>query len=299
MREFILKITKAIIPVAGKGTRMLPATKAISKELIPILTMPMIHFVLQEALKAGITQIVFITSFGKEDIIRFYSRHLELETFLEKNNKTQELSLVKQIGEMIDVISVSQKEQMGLGHAILQAEKVIGNENFAILLGDEIIHSEKSVITQLSEVSAAQDGAPVIAVMEVPKAQTQRYGIVAGQYVDEKQKTLRMSAMVEKPSPEKAPTNLATPGRYVFTPEIFDYLRKIGRGTGGEYQLTDAIHLMAQDRPVYAHKYEGERFDTGSVIGYFEATVDFALRDPLLRDEASQIMKKRLLRHGY
>jgi UTP--glucose-1-phosphate uridylyltransferase len=290
----MMKIKKAVIPVAGKGTRMLPATKAISKELFPLLTVPNIHFVVMEALKAGIQEIVFITSNGKEDILKFYSRSLELENFLEKNNKLEELELVQNIGNLIEVISVNQKEQLGLGHAILQAEKVVGSEPFAVLLGDEIIFSETSVITQLVDAAALKNPCSVVAMMKVPADQTHKYGILSGQFLNDT--TMHLKQMVEKPKAEVAPSQYATPGRYIFQPEIFDYLKKIPRGVGGEFQLTDAINLMAQEKVVLGHAFAGNRFDTGHVLGYFEAMIEVALADPQLSIEARKIMTARLAR---
>lgn len=289
-----MKIKKAVIPVAGKGTRMLPASKNVAKELMPIITTPIVHYVVQEALDAGIEQIVFITSIGKEDIISYFSRSIELENFLEKNGKYKELEQVKNIGNMIDIITVSQKEQLGLGHAILQAERVIGNDPFAVMLGDDVMMSQKSVITQLKEVSEANDNQSVIGVMQVEKQHTNKYGIIDGEYLPHSQQTLKIKKMVEKPSPETAPSLLASPGRYIFTAEIFDYLKSISRGVGGEYQLTDAINMMAQNKTILAHQFEGERFDTGNVLGYIDAIVAFALKDSVIGEQARAVLAKRL-----
>jgi len=290
-----MKITKAIIPVAGKGTRFLPATKQVPKEMLPILNIPMIHYVVKEAVEAGIEQIVLVSSSGKESIENYFDRHLELEEFLKRAGKEKEFELIKEIGEMVDLIVVRQREQLGLGHAVLCGEKAIGeNENFAVLLGDDIILSDNPVTKQLIDISAAHDNSPVIGVMEVPNADTLKYGIVAGNFVDGDNKTLKMSEMVEKPDPENAPTNLATPGRYVLPAKIFQVLKEIPRGAGGEYQLTDAINELAKQESVYAHIFNGDRFDTGNVKGHFEATVEFALRDPSLRDHAISVLKEKL-----
>lgn len=289
-----MKIKKAVIPVAGKGTRMLPFTKAASKELMPILTKPAIHYVVQEALDAGIEQIVFITSIGKEDIQKYFTRNIELETFLQTQGNLKDLEEIKNIGNMVDVITINQKEQLGLGHAILQAEKVIGSEPFAVLLGDDLIEGKISVISQLQNISEKQGGASVIAVMEVPPDQTHKYGIIAGDFVDASKKTLKINKMVEKPKGTEAPSQLATPGRYIFNSEIFNYLKLIQKGVNNEYQLTDAINMMAQKSSVYAHIFEGERFDTGHVLGYFDAVVNFALKDPKYGPEFRAIINKRL-----
>ena len=291
-----MRIRKAIIPIAGKGTRFLPATKEIAKEIIPIINVPMIHYIVKECCEAGIEQVIFVTASGKFAVEDYFDRNQELEAFLERNNKLKELELIRKIGSMVDVTSVRQKEQLGLGHAVLCARSMIGDEPFAILLGDDIVINDNPAIKQLMDLSLKHNGASVIGVMEVPKDQTSKYGIVKGDIVDEK--TLRMTGMVEKPKPEDAPTNLATPGRYILTPEIFDILEKIPRGAGNEYQLTDAISVLCQTRDVFAYKFEGERFDTGSIPGYLDATIDFALKDPATRDTFVASLKNRLNKYG-
>jgi UTP--glucose-1-phosphate uridylyltransferase len=291
-----MKIRKAIIPIAGKGTRFLPATKEIAKEIIPIINVPMIHYIVQEACEAGIEQVIFVTASGKFAVEDYFDRNQELEAFLERNNKMKELDLIRRIGSMVDVTSIRQKEQLGLGHAVLCAKDMIGNEPFAVLLGDDIVINKNPAIKQLMDVSVKNDGAPVIGVMEVPKEDTHKYGIVKGEIVDEK--TIRMTGMVEKPNPKDAPTNLATPGRYVLTPEIFSILEKIPRGAGNEYQLTDAINVLCQERNVFAYRFEGERYDTGNVHGYLDATIDFALKDLETRDKFIASLKSRLGKHG-
>jgi UTP--glucose-1-phosphate uridylyltransferase len=291
-----MKIKKAIIPIAGKGTRFLPATKEIAKEIIPIINVPMIHYIVQEAVEAGIEQIIFVTSSGKFSVEDYFDRNLELEAYLERNNKTKELELIRKIGSMVEITAVRQKEQLGLGHAVLMAKSMVEGEPFAVLLGDDIVINPKPAIQQLMEVSLKYDGAPVIGVMEVPKADTAKYGIVKGEVIDER--TLKMTGMVEKPKPEEAPTNLATPGRYILTPEIFEILQTIPRGAGNEYQLTDAINVLCQKKPVYAFKFEGERFDTGNIHGYLDATVDFALKDPETREKFIQSLQYRMKKYG-
>lgn len=291
-----MKIRKAIIPIAGKGTRFLPATKEIPKEILPILNIPMIHYIVKEAVEAGIEQIIFVTSSGKSSVENFFDRNMELEAYLEKNNKQKELELIREIGTMVSVTSVRQKEQLGLGHAVLMAKDLVNDEPFAVLLGDDIVINDNPAIKQLMDVSLKNNGAPVIGVMEVPKQDTDKYGIVKGNIVDEK--TLKMTSMVEKPKPEVAPTNLATPGRYVLTPDIFGILESIPRGAGNEYQLTDAINVLCQKRDVFAYRFEGERFDTGSIPGYIDATVDFALKDPKTREYMVTSMRNRLKKYG-
>jgi UTP--glucose-1-phosphate uridylyltransferase len=291
-----MKIRKAIIPIAGKGTRFLPATKEIAKEIIPIINVPMIHYIVQEAVDAGIEQIIFVTSSGKNEVEDYFDRNQALEAFLERNNKTKELELIKKIGTMVSVTSVRQKEQLGLGHAVLMAKELLQNEPFAVLLGDDIVINDNPAIKQLMNVSVENKGATVIGVMEVPKDQTNKYGIVKGDIINER--TLRMTGMVEKPKPEDAPTNLATPGRYVLTPEIFPILENIPRGAGNEYQLTDAINVLCQQKDVFAYKFQGERFDTGHIDGYLDATVDFAMKDTALRDKFVESIRHRANKYG-
>ena len=291
-----MKIKKAIIPIAGKGTRFLPATKEIAKEIIPIINVPMIHYVVQEAVEAGIEQIIFVTSSGKFSVEDYFDRNQELEAFLERNNKTKELELIRKIGSMVNVTAVRQKEQLGLGHAVLMAKNMVEGEPFAVLLGDDIIVNQTPAIKQLMNVSIEHSGSSVIGVMEVPKEETAKYGIVKGDILDER--TLRMTGMVEKPKPSEAPTNLATPGRYILTPEIFDILETIPRGAGNEYQLTDAINVLCQKRNVLAYKFHGERFDTGNIHGYLDATIDFALKDPDTREKFVESIQKRIKKYG-
>jgi UTP--glucose-1-phosphate uridylyltransferase len=291
-----MKIKKAIIPIAGKGTRFLPATKEIAKEIIPIINVPMIHYIVQEAVEAGIEQIIFVTSSGKFSIEDYFDRNLELEAYLERNNKIKELELIRKIGSMVEITAVRQKEQLGLGHAVLMAKNMVEGEPFAVLLGDDIVINPEPAIKQLMDVSVNNDGATVIGVMEVPKEDTAKYGIIKGEVLNER--TLKMTGMVEKPKPEDAPTNLATPGRYILTPEIFEILEKIPRGAGNEYQLTDAINILCQKKNVLAYKFEGERFDTGNVNGYLDATIDFALKDLALRDKFLESLKHRMNKYG-
>ncbi len=293
-----MKIRKAVIPVAGKGTRFLPATKQLPKEMLPIINTPMIFHVVKEAVDSGIEQIIFVTSSGKESLENFFDRNIELEDFLLKNNKEEYRSLIKSIGEMVEVISVRQKEQLGLGHAVLCAKNIIGNETFAVLLGDDLIVNEIPATKQLIDCSREQSSSSVIGVMEVENSQTNKYGIIDGEFVSGSQKTLLMKTMIEKPDPDKAPTNLATPGRYILHSDIFSALEEIPRGVGGEYQLTDAINLLAKSGNTFAHIFDGERFDTGSVTGYLDATVEFALRDEKLKNEMERIIVEKVKKYS-
>lgn len=292
-----MKIKKAVIPVAGKGTRFLPATKQIPKEMIPIIDKPMIHYAVQEAVDAGIEQIIFVTSSGKTSIEDYFDRNMELEGFLEKNNKENYRSMIENIGKMTEVLTVRQKEQLGLGHAILCAKELIGNETFAVILGDDLVIDSNPVTKQLIDCSQRNGNGSVIGVMEVDPNETNKYGIVDGKYVEEN-KTLKMDRMVEKPDRKDAPTNLATPGRYILSPKIFKILEEIPKGVGGEYQLTDAINILAKEDQVFAHIFEGDRFDTGSIKGYLEATVEFALRRDEYSDVMKDILKRKVKEHG-
>jgi len=256
----------------------------------------MIHYVVQEAVDAGIEQIIFVTSSGKSAVENYFDRNLELEAFLEKNNKLKELDLIRNIGNMVSVTSVRQKEQLGLGHAVLMAKSLVGHDPFAVILGDDIVVNDEPAIKQLMKISRKYNGNPVIGVMDVPRSETSKYGIVSGTKIDDK--TLKMTGMVEKPDPDVAPTTLATPGRYILTSEIFPILESIPRGTGNEYQLTDAINVLCKQREVLAHIFEGERFDTGSMPGYLDATIDFALKDPIYKETFLKSLKMRLEKHG-
>jgi UTP--glucose-1-phosphate uridylyltransferase len=289
-----MKITKAVIPVAGKGTRFLPATKQIPKEMIPIIQKPMIHYAVEEAVLSGIEQVIFVTSSGKEVIENYFDRNLELEEFLLKNGKEEMAESIKKIGTMIDITTVRQKEQLGLGHAINCAKNLIGDENFAVILGDDLVLHENPVTKQLMSISKQNGNSSVIGVMQVSKSETNKYGIIDGTVLEGDPSTYRMKRMIEKPRPEDAPTNLATPGRYILDSKIFEYLDRIPRGVGGEYQLTDAINMMASEEEVFAHIFKGDRFDTGSIEGYLEATIEFALRDHKLSGFMKNLLRSKV-----
>jgi len=289
-----MRVKKAIIPVAGKGTRFLPATKQTPKEMLPIINRPMIDFAVDEAIRSGIEQIVFVTASGKEMIENYFDRNFELEAFLEKKGQHDYLELVRNIGSKVDIFTVRQKEQLGLGHAIACARPFIqDNESFAIILADDLVLHPEPVTAQLLKTGEQFGIGSVIGVMEVPLSETHKYGIIKGEFLPNSDRVLKMSAMVEKPSAEEAPSNLATPGRYILNAHIFKCLEKIGRGAGGEFQLTDAISLYLEDFPTYAFKFEGVRYDTGNVPGYLKATVDFALADPSTRDVMISIIREK------
>ena len=282
-----MKITKAVIPVAGKGTRFLPATKEIPKEIVPLVDRPMIHYVVEEAVDAGIEDIILVTSAGKGVVEDYFDRNLGLEEFLQKRGKEDCCRKIRNIGEMADIMTLRQKEPLGLGHAIYCAEKILGKEDFAVLLPDEIIIGGEPVTRQLIRIYQEQGGAGVVGVMEVENKDTAKYGIVEGEFLEKGSSTLKLSRMVEKPSPKEAPSNLATPGRYVLTKDIFPILKDMPPGVGGEIQLTDGINILASQTSVYAHRFVGERYDTGNIPGYLNALLEMSLASK----EYSEIMK--------
>ncbi len=268
-------VRKAVFPVAGLGTRFLPATKAMPKEMLPVVDKPLIQYAVEEAAAAGITQMIFITGRSKRSIADHFDRAPELEAELAAKGKFELLEVVRNISpDTESFIYIRQSEPLGLGHAVLCAEAVVGNEPFAVILADDLIDAEQSVIGQLTDARTARGGGNVVAVEDVPRADTDRYGIVSSEPIDGR--TSRMSHIVEKPAPDKAPSTLAVVGRYVLEPEIFEHLRSIPRGAGGEVQLTDAIARMLSSDKTFAYRYQGRRFDCGSKEGFVAATVHFA-----------------------
>jgi UTP--glucose-1-phosphate uridylyltransferase len=268
-------VRKAVFPVAGLGTRFLPATKAMPKEMLPIVDKPLIQYAVEEAAAAGITQMIFVTGRSKRSIADHFDRAPELEAELAAKGKYELLEVVRNISpETESFVYTRQAEPLGLGHAVLCAESIVGDEPFAVILADDLIDAEKSVVGQLADARTARGGGNVVAVEDVPRAETNRYGIVSSEPIDSR--TSRMSHIVEKPAPDKAPSTLAVVGRYVLEPEIFEHLRSIPRGAGGEIQLTDAIAGMLSSVTTFAYRYEGRRFDCGSKEGFVAATVHFA-----------------------
>ncbi|HTN49068.1 MAG TPA: UTP--glucose-1-phosphate uridylyltransferase GalU [Burkholderiaceae bacterium] len=268
-------VRKAVFPVAGLGTRFLPATKAMPKEMLPIVDKPLIQYAVEEAAAAGITQMIFITGRHKRSIEDHFDRAPELEAELAAKGKADLLEIVRSISpEGESYVYIRQPEPLGLGHAVLCAEPVVGSEPFAVILADDLIDADRSVVGQLCDARAALGGGSVLAVEDVPRADTPRYGIVSSTAVDAR--TSRISHIVEKPAPGDAPSTLAVLGRYVLEPEIFAELRRIQRGAGGEIQLTDAIARLVPAGRTYAYRYEGRRFDCGSREGFLAATVHYA-----------------------
>lgn len=269
-------IRAAVFPVAGRGTRFLPVTKNVPKEVLPIVDRPCIEYVVAEAVAAGIEQIVFVTAKGKEALVDYFLPTPELEAFLASNGQVHLLDEVRRVVSMADVVAVRQDQALGLGHAVLQARTAVGEQDFAVLLGDDIIDADTPAIAQLMANRSAGDA--VVALMEVPWADTARYGVCAGEMIAPNR--MAVKAMVEKPAPEDAPSNYAIVGRYVLPSAIWDRLASTQPGKGGEIQLTDAIASLAAEGRVQGTVFEGERFDTGNVVGLLRASVHFGLKRP-------------------
>jgi UTP--glucose-1-phosphate uridylyltransferase len=273
------KVRKAVFPAAGLGTRFLPATKAQPKEMLPLVDKPLIQYGVEEAIHSGVQNIIVVTGRGKSSIEDHFDVSFELEQLLESKGKTDLLSMVRSISDMIDISYVRQKEALGLGHAVLRAKELVGNEPFAVVLSDDVIASETPCIRQLLDVYEFY-GASVLALMEVPGDAISAYGVVDAEPVSHNgndQRLYRIRNMVEKPKPADAPSNLAIIGRYVLTPEIFNCVESIEPGSGGEIQLTDALKYMLRNRPIYGLKFDGKRYDAGDKLGFLKATVEFAL----------------------
>ncbi len=273
------QVRKAVIPAAGMGTRFLPATKAIPKEMLPIVDKPTIQYVVEEAVQSGFEDIVFVTSQNKYAIEDHFDYNFELVKSLEDQKKTELLDLVCQLSSMIAISSVRQKKPLGLGHAVLVTEPFVGNEPFGVFLGDDIIDSEVPCMRQLLDVYSKYK-ASVIAVLEVPKETVQNYGVVCVESPEpgSDNRVFKICDLVEKPKPADAPSNLAIIGRYILTPRIFEALKETTPGAGGEIQLTDGLRNLHQKEPVYAYRFKGERYDAGNKLEYLIATVDFALK---------------------
>ncbi len=282
---------KAVFPIAGLGTRFLPATKAAPKEMLPIVDKPLIQYAVEEAYSAGIRQMIFVTGRTKRAIEDHFDTAYELETELEAAGKHELLSLVQRIKpEDMICVYVRQPRALGLGHAVLCAEPLVGDEPFAVLLADDLMVGEPPVLAQLAAAFEQTQGS-VVAVEPVPPEHTRRYGMVAGTAV--RDGLLRLSRIVEKPAPEQAPSNLGVAGRYVFTPTIFEQIRRQGRGVGGEIQLTDGIAGLLAIEPVHALRYAGERHDCGSKLGFLQATVALGLQHAECGPEFQQWLKRQ------
>jgi UTP--glucose-1-phosphate uridylyltransferase len=287
--EFTLTVKKALIPAAGLGTRFLPATKSMPKEMLPIIDTPVIQYVVEEAIASGIEDIIIITGRGKRAIEDYFDDSPELEMHLAKKNQTEMLKLVRDISSLVDIHYIRQKEPNGLGDAVLRAENHIGDEPFAVLLGDDIIVNDKPCTAQLIE-NFKKYGRSTLAVEEVPYEKLSSYGIIKGKPIDDSLYVLE--DIVEKPFPEEAPSNIGAIGRYVFTPEIFDCIKDAGTGVGSEIQLTDGIRLLNKSQMIYACRFKGKRFDTGDRLGYIKAIVEFSLKNESLKEDVFEYLKE-------
>lgn len=288
------KIRKAIIPAAGLGTRFLPATKAQPKEMLPIVDKPTIQYIIEEAIASGIEEILIVTGRNKKCIEDHFDKSVELEMELAKNHKDELLELVKDISDMVDIHYIRQKEPRGLGHAIHCAKSFVGNEPFAILLGDDIVYTDESQRPCLKQLIDCYDeyNTSVLGVQSVDPENVSKYGIVDGIKIEDR--VCKVKGLVEKPSREDAPSNTAILGRYIVTPKIFEILENTKPGKGNEIQLTDALLELVKSEAMYAYNFEGKRYDVGDKLGFLEATVEYALRKPELRDEFIEYLKSVL-----
>ncbi|WP_243372421.1 UTP--glucose-1-phosphate uridylyltransferase GalU [Geotalea sp. SG265] len=284
-------VKKAVFPVAGLGTRFLPATKSTPKEMLPLIDKPLVQYVVEEAVASGIEQILFVTGRSKRAIEDHFDISFELESLLYDKGKDAELSQVRDIAEMVNIFYVRQKQALGLGHAILCAKEFIGNEPFAVLLGDDIIDGKKPCLGQLLDVYRKYRG-PVLALERVPMENISSYGCVAANTISDR--VYEVVDMVEKPKQEDAPSDLAIIGRYILTPDIFPILEKQEPGKGGEIQLTDAIKTLARDEAIYGCRFEGIRHDCGDKLGFLKATVDMALKREEFNGDFEKFLRERL-----
>lgn len=287
MREKIIK--KAIIPAAGLGTRFLPATKAQPKEMLPIVDKPTIQYIIEEAVESGIEEVLIVTGRNKKCIEDHFDKSVELEYELEKAGKSELLNLVKDITDLVNIYYIRQKEPKGLGHAINCAKTFVGDEPFAVLLGDDVVYNDdypclKQLIDCFNEYHTS-----ILGVQEVPKTDVNKYGIVDGIHIEGD--VYKVTDLVEKPDVDKAPSDIAILGRYILTPQIFDILDETEPGKGGEIQLTDALLKLLDYEAIYAYNFKGKRYDVGDKLGFLKATVEYALRKPELKDGFMEYLK--------
>lgn len=277
-----MKVKKAIIPAAGLGTRFLPATKAQPKEMLPIVDKPTIQYIIEEAIASGIEEILIITGRNKKCIEDHFDKSVELEIELEKAGKADLLEVVRDISDMVDIHYIRQKEPKGLGHAIHCAKTFVGNEPFAVLLGDDVVYSEVPCLKQLID-CYDEYKTTILGVQTVPEENVSKYGIVEGIHIEDR--VYKVKDLVEKPSVEDAPSNVAILGRYIITPQIFEILENTAPGKNGEIQLTDALKTLISQEAMYAYNFEGKRYDVGDKLGFLQATIEYALRKPELKEE--------------
>lgn len=287
-----MKVRKAVIPVAGLGTRFLPATKAIPKEMLTIVDRPTIQYIVEEVVASGIEQVIFVTSEGKSAIENHFDYNYELDSVLREKKKIVLGEELNMISNLIDIVSVRQKKPLGLGHAIWTARDVVGNEPFMVCLGDDLVLSESPCARQMLELFD-NVGESIVAVQRVPQDQTFQYGIVEGEE-NGRERTHRVTRMIEKPAPGTTESDLAIIGRYILMPEIFNLLGKTTPGHGGEIQLTDALLALSRKRPMYAYEFAGTRYDAGDKLGYLKAIVAYGLRHSELGGEFKNHLKKTI-----
>jgi|SRR5688500_15686100 UTP--glucose-1-phosphate uridylyltransferase len=284
----VLPVRKAVLPAAGLGTRFLPATKASPKEMLPLVDKPLIQYAVEEAVASGIQDIIIVTGRGKRAIEDHFDRSFELEENLKGNKKDGMLKEVRRISELANFCYVRQPEARGLGHAVLCAQHLVGDEPFAVMLGDEVIDAQIPGLVQLIKMFQEREG-PVLGIKKVPLQEVSRYGIIANRRIAPG--LHRVDDLIEKPEPKHAPSRYAVIGRYVLSPDIFPILRRIPPGKNGEIQLTDALRILAKKRPMYAHEIQGQRHDAGEKLGFLKATVEFALKNPTLGPPFRQYLK--------
>ncbi|MCZ6752452.1 MAG: UTP--glucose-1-phosphate uridylyltransferase GalU [Acidobacteria bacterium] len=287
------KVRKAVFPAAGLGTRFLPATKAQPKEMLPLVDKPLIQYVIEEAVDSGIESVIIITGRGKNAIEDHFDVSYELENLLSEQGKQALLETVQKVSNLAHISYVRQKKALGLGHAVLMARELVGDEPFAVMLGDDIIHAQTPCLRQMLDVYEAYS-APIVAIEEIPLESISQYGVISGKPVDyngTRDRLYKLDGLVEKPPKEAAPSNLAIIGRYILEPEIFEVLAATQAGAGGEIQLTDGLRTLLQQKGIYGWRFEGKRYDTGNKLGFLEATVDFALRRPDLGDAFRKYLK--------
>jgi UTP--glucose-1-phosphate uridylyltransferase len=286
-----MRVRKAVFPAAGWGTRFLPATKAQPKEMLPLVDRPVIQYAVEEAVAAGIEQVIIVTSSQKRAIEDHFDLNYELEHLLEERGEIERLRQIRHISDLAQIAYVRQKEQLGLGHAVLMAKELVGHEPFAVILSDDVVVGERPCIGQLIHAYHQTHGS-VVAVMEVPPEEAGRYGVIGGTRVDGHDGRLwKIDQVVEKPAPGEAPSNMAIIGRYILTPKIFDKLEQTQRGAGGEIQLTDAIEALMQEQPVHGYAFEGTRYDAGTPMGWLKASVELALARPDLGPEFADFLR--------
>ncbi|HXG50594.1 MAG TPA: UTP--glucose-1-phosphate uridylyltransferase GalU [candidate division Zixibacteria bacterium] len=283
-----MKVRKAVIPVAGLGTRFLPATKTVPKELLPIVDIPSIQYVVQEAVDAGIQEIIFVTGRGKDGIEDHFDEAPELEQVLAERGQAEMVQMLRRIAEMTEVVSVRQKKPLGLGHAVLCARDLVGNEPFAVMLADDLIDSDTPCIRQLLEIFEEKNES-VVALMEVPAEEVHQYGVIKGREI--RKRLYQVESTVEKPAAREAPSRMAIIGRYILRPEIFPILETQEPGRGGEIQLTDGLARLVSQRQVYGCEFLGDRYDIGDKYGFVRATVAFALKRPDLKVKVKEYLK--------